>query len=406
MAGKANPVANKGKAVLSVVLTVLVGLGGGIFAMRPDTVPSEPGSDETKAPVNAAESSHSSDTIALTVPNFSTEGTSAELIAPVAADRQLAASTAAGLNFAPHSVTSLAAASPGAHGARDTVEAASELLPVPLAAELPVQMPLREQPAAVAPAPRPAIAVIAVPEVQPANSPAGDSPETSSVSLPAAVLAENASEAAEPAPVSPAEAAPAAAPEAVPLPQLAIADWNYSLPDPSAPSGANAFAEAAHNAPITLVPSRATPVREAQRETTQSRAARTANGTRLATPTGKVATAVGNRKIAGSGFASATHGKGKYQFVGSDIEFQLPVVANGSPVGDLTLHVAPNQQVSLRLRELLSLFHDQIDPQQLTELVASPSINSFVTFDKLRDAGIDIRYDAGMDRISLSVEQP
>ena len=267
-------------------------------------------------------------------------------------------------------------------------------------------MPLREQPAAVAPAPRPAIAVIAVPEVQPANSPAGDSPETSSVSLPAAVLAENASEAAEPAPVSPAEAAPAAAPEAVPLPQLAIADWNYSLPDPSAPSGANAFAEAAHNAPITLVPSRATPVREAQRETTQSRAARTANGTRLATPTGKVATAVGNRKIAGSGFASATHGKGKYQFVGSDIEFQLPVVANGSPVGDLTLHVAPNQQVSLRLRELLSLFHDQIDPQQLTELVASPSIDSFVTFDKLRDAGIDIRYDAGMDRISLSVEQP
>ena len=411
MAGRTIPVDlnGKGKAVLPILLTVLAGLGGGIFAMRPDAAPNEPGTDDFTAPTNAAETPRSAEPVVLTAPDFSTDATLAERLAPKAADRAIAAPIAAGDELTPRSATNLVTVLPSPKVVPDAVEA----LPVTVAVNPPADLPRREQPAAVAPVPLPAVApevaIIAVPVVQPANGPSSDKAEVLSSSQPAAELADNAGVASvttDTAPESPALAAAAVAPEAAPLPQLAIADWNYSLPDPSAPSGANAFAGAAQQRADYPGAKPGNAGRTAQRATAQSRAASAANRTRLATPAGKVPAAVGNRKIAGAGFASSIHAKGKYQFVGSEIEFQLPVVANGAPVGNLTLHVAPNQQVSLRLRELLTLFHDQIDPQQLSELVASPSIDSFVTFDKLRDAGIDIRYDAGKDRISLSVEQP
>ena len=41
--------------------------------------------------------------------------------------------------------------------------------------------------------------------------------------------------------------------------------------------------------------------------------------------------------------ASAINGRDKYQFVGSEIEFQLPVVANGAPVGDLLFEVSADR---------------------------------------------------------------
>jgi hypothetical protein len=70
------------------------------------------------------------------------------------------------------------------------------------------------------------------------------------------------------------------------------------------------------------------------------------------------------------------------------------------------MHVVPNQPVALHLKELVSLFATQIDPQELQALNASSNIDQYISFERLREAGIDIRYDAARDQIKLAVEQP
>ena len=92
--------------------------------------------------------------------------------------------------------------------------------------------------------------------------------------------------------------------------------------------------------------------------------------------------------------------------VGSAIEFQLPVQVDGEAIGQLTMHVVPNQPVALHLKELVSLFDAQIEPEALAALNASSSIDQYITFERLREAGIDIRYDAARDQIRLAVDQP
>ncbi len=92
--------------------------------------------------------------------------------------------------------------------------------------------------------------------------------------------------------------------------------------------------------------------------------------------------------------------------VGNTIEFQLPVQADGVAVGRLTLHVVPDQPVALHLKELVGLFATQLDPQLLQALNASSQIDEYVTFERLRQAGIDIRYDAARNQIVLAADNP
>lgn len=379
-----------GKPVIPVLLTLLAGLGGGAFALKSVTVPSEPRDDGIEGPNSSANAATWSDAAALVEPMLSAKAFPAET---ASASPHVAV---AAVSLAPNAKPVAMAAASVPEPALNTEHQQTNSGPMV------EQLQVNQAPEIAAPS----IAAPSIPAgAAPVIPPVKDAPGIGMTARPSVqaetAMASKIDVAAEPAATT-MPFAPPVQPASAPAAQLAIADWNYSLPDPTAATDGNAFAAAASNAPITLVPSRAAPSSAGQ-----PAASRTA-GTRrqLAAPTSKVPATVGNRKIAGHGFASAINGRDKYQFVGSEIEFQLPVVANGAPVGDLTLHVAPNQQVSLRLRELLALFHDEIDPQVLTSLVASPSIDSFVTFDKLRDAGIEIRYDAARDRLALSVEQP
>ena len=404
MVGSSNPVdqGKMGKTAVPVVLTLLAGLGGSIVALHRGAASTEPLADNLQRPTGSAVTQSASESVVLVAPSFAVQNAATEPASPMAGSVIHSAFSAPHHRVTAPAVAGLAAEQASSDSEPALLENAFNLVPQSAPSIVALELPQQAVPSAVAAPPVPAVipAIAAAPVVQPAKAASNVMPESGLDNRPAAALAENAPVTSDVAIELPTQVATVATPEPVSVPQqaavsqLAIADWSYSLPEQSASSNANAFAAAPGNSPITLAPVH------------RARPNAAADSKHLATQAGRTPAAVGKRRIAGAGFAAGIQGRDKYQLVGSAIEFKLPVVANGTPVGDLTLHVAANQQVSLRLKELLSLFHDQFDPQALSAMVASPDIDSFVTFDKLRDAGIDIRYDAARDRLSLSVDQP
>ena len=188
--------------------------------------------------------------------------------------------------------------------------------------------------------------------------------------------------------------------------QLAIANWNYSLPEQAPVTVANSLAGSANAHPVELALIKSVPPSGRPRANSKSTVADGARTSHFAGQAGKAPISVGTDRISGGGFAAAKPVDDKYRLVGSSIEFQMPVAANGVPAGNLTLHVAPDQEISLQLKELISLLHDRFDPQVLQTLNASQAIHAFVSFGQLRASGIDIRYDAARDRLTLAVDQP
>ena len=216
------------------------------------------------------------------------------------------------------------------------------------------------------PVPTPAIAVdLAVAAASPTGEPAQVVPEAGPPTLVAA----------EP---------PAAAASAAPPVKLAVADWNYWLPQQSEVAGGNALVDATASRPATA-PTAGLP---------------SAANTRLAPPSARASTVAGSRATT----APARQGHSQYRLVGGTVEFQMPVVANGESLGNLTVHVSPNQELSLHLKELVALFADRIDPQARSAIEASRSVEEFVSFERLRETGIDVRYDAARERLNLSVD--
>ena len=206
----------------------------------------------------------------------------------------------------------------------------------------------------------------------------------------------------EPAPAS---TLPTSVPSASP-PQLAIADWSYSLPKQAPVTFVNSDARSANAHRVVSAPIKSAPDAGRQQSNSKSTLADGARASRFAGQVGKVSAYAGTGGISGAGFAAEKLGGDKYRLVGSSIEFQMPLAANGVPAGNLTLHISADQEISLQLKELVSLLHDLFDPQGLQQLNAAQAINEFVSFDQLRNSGIDIRYDAARDRLSLSVDQP
>ena len=189
-------------------------------------------------------------------------------------------------------------------------------------------------------------------------------------------------------------------------PQLAIADWRYSLPDQAPDTFADSLPSSVKAHPVVLAPVKSALAQGRRRANSKNTVAVGAEANHFTGQTGNAPGSVGTGGISGAGFAAAKQGDDKYRLVGSSIEFQMPVAANGVPAGNLTLHVAPDQEISLQLKELISLLHDRFDPQVLQTLNASQAIHAFVSFGQLRASGIDIRYDAARDRLTLAVDQP
>ena len=189
--------------------------------------------------------------------------------------------------------------------------------------------------------------------------------------------------------------------QAVPVPTVVIEDWKYVLPSEVRAASIQSFVRQAEpdadaaSANPTAPPSRAlSSGRTAHRTPAQLASAQ--NGT--------AAGAKGTR--GGPGIAAPARPHGKYRMAGNAIEFQLPVEVNGEQLGNVTLHVLPDQQIALQLNELVALFAPQLDPQLLQALSGTQAAEEYVSFGRLRGAGIDIRYDGARDQMRLSVAQP
>ena len=129
---------------------------------------------------------------------------------------------------------------------------------------------------------------------------------------------------------------------------------------------------------------------------------RPAAAPKLATQVPKTGIAARGSRLASIGPVAARPGLNGYRMVGDTIEFKMPVRVNGENFGKLTMHIAPDDRISLHLKELVSMFEQQLDPELVTALRAAPSIDEFVSFERLRAAGIDIRYDAVSNQVVLA----
>ena len=200
-----------------------------------------------------------------------------------------------------------------------------------------------------------------------------------------------------------AQTQPRSAPMMQPAPvqTVVIADWKYAIPSEVRDANIQSFvgqaepdADAASAKPAAP-PSRAlSSGRIAHR--TPAQLAPAHNGTAAGTK--------GTRR--GPVIAAPAQPHGKYRMAGNAIEFELPVEVNGEQLGNVTLHIQPDQQIALQLSELVALFAPHLDPQLLRALSGTQTAEEYVPFGKLRAAGIDIRYDGARDQIRLSVAQP
>lgn len=94
-------------------------------------------------------------------------------------------------------------------------------------------------------------------------------------------------------------------------------------------------------------------------------------------------------------------GGNRYRLTGNGIEFQIPAVLFGEELGTVPLRIGSTNLVSVRLADLLALVAERMDPAAYARLSGSRSAEEYVSFSTLRDAGIDLRYDAAHDRLIL-----
>ncbi len=249
---------------------------------------------------------------------------------------------------------------------------------------------------AVEPAPGAQFAVTTwgaiIPAIQQTISPASDAGETdfaaqlSNLRLP---------QPAEPAPTALPESAIAAPVDAVqfisvavvqPVPQLATAPTAAAKPELAL--GAVKAARVAKTPKIA--PTTAAPV-PADRAELVSKAA--------STPAQRFAAAPAQRPLAGS-----MNGNKSYSIKDNVIEFALAARVNGAQSGAIGLRVTADDRLWLRLGDLLEVVRAQMAPAEFARFSASARAGDYVEFDTVRQAGIDLRYDAAHNQIALGVE--
>lgn len=90
------------------------------------------------------------------------------------------------------------------------------------------------------------------------------------------------------------------------------------------------------------------------------------------------------------------------RIVGEFIFHEATAQINDHQAGRIDVRIEGNGDLSVRLGDLLSLCEETMEPDAFAGLAASSSAAEYVTFATMRDAGIDVRYDAANDRIVLA----
>jgi hypothetical protein len=108
-----------------------------------------------------------------------------------------------------------------------------------------------------------------------------------------------------------------------------------------------------------------------------------------------------------TGTLAPNHGQSRkraYKVNGSVVEFDITVQLDGSLVGMAPLKIGPDRNVAVQLTGLLVLLRDRIDPQLHDWLGSAYGVNSHISFEQLRSAGIDVRYDAANDVVVMTTK--
>lgn len=90
-----------------------------------------------------------------------------------------------------------------------------------------------------------------------------------------------------------------------------------------------------------------------------------------------------------------------YRLSGDVIEFTLSTSVNGQPAAAIPLRVTRDDRLWLRTGDLLSLVKAMMPQDQFDRLAASSAMEDYITFDKVRGAGISLRYDVARNLIAI-----
>lgn len=83
---------------------------------------------------------------------------------------------------------------------------------------------------------------------------------------------------------------------------------------------------------------------------------------------------------------------------------EIATRVNGENRGSLAVRIAPDDQLSVRLSDLLSLFRDAMDKASFDRFIASSSADEYVSLGKLRAAGFTLDFDALTEQLILGLE--
>lgn len=139
----------------------------------------------------------------------------------------------------------------------------------------------------------------------------------------------------------------------------------------------------------------------------------TAEPAATAAPGERIAPRVpGATRVAASGIAvikPASSGPTRKQVVGSrvysvtqdTINFAIPVQINGRQAGLLPLQISDGNKISVKLADFLEMFRDDPAAADLAPLTGTQAAQEYVTLERIRAAGIPLRYDVAQDRLTL-----
>lgn len=82
---------------------------------------------------------------------------------------------------------------------------------------------------------------------------------------------------------------------------------------------------------------------------------------------------------------------------------KLTVRIDGVAVGKVGVAITDTRAVAVQLGDLLDIVAARMAPDRYEQLRQSPATASLVTLDRLREAGISMRYDAAYDELLLTV---
>ncbi|RZK00539.1 MAG: hypothetical protein EOO76_12395 [Novosphingobium sp.] len=108
-------------------------------------------------------------------------------------------------------------------------------------------------------------------------------------------------------------------------------------------------------------------------------------------------------KLAKASTPSPSASGERYKVTARGLEMNMAVVVNGTPGGRVSLVIDSNNAISMRLSDVLGLVRPLMDDATFARLNATGAAQDYLSFATLRSAGLDLRYDAGLDRLFLAV---